>query len=194
MKIAGVVLAGGLSSRMGENKALLSLKGQTLLQRSCDLLNQIGLEDVNVSGDYTGFSCISDEFQSLGPIGGIYSCAKQLFNQMDYMLVLPVDMPYIAEKELRPLVALSTQNISGAYHQNATFPMLIKIDQPLLNYLYQSLVSSKEKKGRSLYKLVRQLNFAELTEDNLASFDNTNTPDEWAECLIRFESMEKEKL
>lgn len=193
MKVAGVVLAGGLSTRMGTNKALLSLQGQTLLARSQLLLTELGLSDCWISGDFDGFRCIPDQFATLGPIGGIYSCAQKLQNDCDYLLVLPVDMPYITERELRPLIVLAEQQVSGAYQKNATFPMLIKINEALLEYLYTCLVQTTEKKGRSLYRMVRTLNFIPLAESELASFDNTNTPDEWAECLTRFDQMEKEQ-
>ena len=37
-KITGLVLAGGRSSRMGTNKALLEINGETLLNRAVRLL------------------------------------------------------------------------------------------------------------------------------------------------------------
>ena len=53
MPCIGVVLAGGKSSRMGEDKALLKLaNGNTLLQQSIHLLQTAGIEEVVVSGRY----------------------------------------------------------------------------------------------------------------------------------------------
>ena len=187
MKIAGIVLAGGLSSRMGTNKALLSLQGNTLLTRTEALLQRLDLDKVCISGEYADFHCIADEFPQLGPIGGIYSCAKALIDDFDYMLVLPVDMPFITAAELSPLLQLTENNVSGAFHENATFPMLIQLNQKLINYLYHCLVETTEKKGRSLYRMVRTLDFTTLVESEITSFDNTNTPDEWRQCLTRFE-------
>lgn len=193
MKIAGIVLAGGLSTRMGTNKALLSLQGDTLLSRARHVLQSLDLDSCWISGDYPELPCIPDRFSALGPIGGIYSCACQLQEQSDYLLVLPVDMPYISHRELQPLLNLTSEGVGGAYYDHATFPVLIKLDQPLLDYLHNCLVNSTEKRGRSLYRMVRQLDFVCLAEDQSASFDNTNTPDEWLSCLTRFEHME-EKL
>ena len=53
-KIAGIVLAGGKSSRMGQNKALLSYRGQPLIEHMQRLIGQAGLQDVYISGDVPG--------------------------------------------------------------------------------------------------------------------------------------------
>lgn len=187
MKIAGIVLAGGLSTRMGTNKALLSLQGDTMLNRARRVLQSLEIDSCWISGDYPDLPCIPDRFSALGPIGGIYSCARQLQGKSDYLLVLPVDMPYITEQELQPLLNLVSEGVAGAYYDHATFPMLIRVDQHLLDYLHNCLVNSTEKRGRSLYRMVRKLDFVCLTEEQPACFDNTNTLDEWQSCLTRFE-------
>ena len=48
--LAGVVLAGGKSSRMGEDKAQLVWQGETLLDRARQCLRTAGWDDVLVSG------------------------------------------------------------------------------------------------------------------------------------------------
>ena len=74
-KVIGMVLAGGLSSRMGSDKALSPYHGQTLLQHQAALLAIAGLKVV-VSGDYEGFDCIPDRVVRCGPLGGIYLCTN----------------------------------------------------------------------------------------------------------------------
>ncbi|MEJ6077783.1 NTP transferase domain-containing protein [Vibrio sp. 1-Bac 57] len=78
MNIAGIVLAGGQSSRMGQDKAKLTIEDHTLLSRAVNLLHAAGFEDCYVSGDYQGFNCIPDTQSELGPIAGIAACATQL--------------------------------------------------------------------------------------------------------------------
>ena len=78
MKIAGIVLAGGQSSRMGQDKAKLTIEDHTLLSRAVNLLQAAGFEDCYVSGNYQGFNCIVDTQSELGPIAGIAACATQL--------------------------------------------------------------------------------------------------------------------
>ena len=49
-KTAGIVLAGGRSSRMGTSKALLRYKDRPLIEHMQNLLHQAGLDDVYISG------------------------------------------------------------------------------------------------------------------------------------------------
>ena len=48
--ISVVILAGGQSSRMGKNKALLMREGKTQLQHCVDLMTEMGFAEVKVSG------------------------------------------------------------------------------------------------------------------------------------------------
>ena len=96
MKIAGIILAGGLSTRMAQDKATLLLGKKTLLARNVSLLSALNLNDVFVSGDYQGFQCIQDLHTSLGPIGGLHACVEMLFNDFDALFVIPVDMPLLS--------------------------------------------------------------------------------------------------
>lgn len=97
----GVVLAGGQSSRMGQDKALLPFKGETLLHHQVQLLRHV-CSRVVVSGEYAGFDCVPDSVMKCGPISGIYSVAKQFPSAA--LLVVPVDMPQLTEQHLNRLL------------------------------------------------------------------------------------------
>ncbi len=98
--IVGVVLAGGQSSRMGQDKAMLPFKGETLLHHQVQLLRRI-CSHVVVSGEYPGFDCVPDCVPKYGPISGIYSVAKQIPSAA--LLVVPVDMPQLTVEHLNRL-------------------------------------------------------------------------------------------
>ena len=101
--IVGAVLAGGQSSRMGQDKAMLPFKGETLLHHQVQLLRRI-CSHVVVSGEYPGFDCIPDSVAKYGPISGIYSVAKRFQNTA--LLVVPVDMPQLTEEHLNRFLAM----------------------------------------------------------------------------------------
>jgi len=79
--VAGIVLAGGLSTRMGgQDKCLLELEGQTLLQRAVDrLAPQVGAIAINANSKDAGYRqpglpVVRDSFTGYaGPLAGVLS-------------------------------------------------------------------------------------------------------------------------
>lgn len=93
----GVVLAGGRSSRMGEDKALIELAGRSLLDRALDIL-QPHVNDLLVIGDpakygHVGPFVMPDDVPGIGPLGGINTALHYALH--DRVIVLAVDMPNV---------------------------------------------------------------------------------------------------
>jgi molybdenum cofactor guanylyltransferase len=91
------VLAGGQSTRMGRDKALLRLGGQTLLERALAVAHRIAPK-VAVLGSRqkyatTGERIIEDQFPGCGPLAGIH--AALVATDTDLNLILSVDMPFV---------------------------------------------------------------------------------------------------
>lgn len=109
----GVVLAGGLSSRMGEDKAQLSrlqkstkpsqyheTKSQpNMLDFSKQLLRDAGINNVIVSGDNHQ---VPDLIPHSGPVGGIYSVLAHYPEHLQpkSLLILPVDLPLMTPEAI----------------------------------------------------------------------------------------------
>jgi len=94
-----VVLAGGQSRRMGQDKCLLRLKqnGATLLEHTLKVASQLRNCSVILSGEARSEfqTAVPDlpQFQSLGPLGGVASVLKTFELNDKLVLVLPIDMP-----------------------------------------------------------------------------------------------------
>ena len=104
-----VILAGGQSSRMGRDKALLEVGGKTLLARQVELARETGAAEVFISSradtDYSAFGCrvLEDELQAAGPLAGI---ARGLAVAREpLLLVLAVDMAGMTGDFLKTLHA-----------------------------------------------------------------------------------------
>ena len=92
-QIAGVILAGGKSTRMRTNKALIHYRGARLIDYIADTIKRANLH-VYVSGDIAPFSCIPDLIIDIGPLGGIISSVDFLRAQgIQAAIFVPVDMP-----------------------------------------------------------------------------------------------------
>ena len=76
-RFSAAVLAGGLSSRMGRDKAALPFDGTTLLDFQVGKLRALGVKDIMISGSeqkIPGARPISDVYPRKGPLSGIHAC------------------------------------------------------------------------------------------------------------------------
>jgi len=111
-EITGFVLAGGLSSRMGEDKSLLLFKGKPLVMYAIDALKPI-CDQVIISSnhqvyEFTGCQVWPDELPVQAPINGLYSCLKR--SKTDWNIILTCDMPYAGSPMFSYLLKQATGN------------------------------------------------------------------------------------
>ena len=94
--VAGAVLAGGASSRMGRPKALIEIDGRTLLDRAVGALTAAAIDPVIVVGgdqaaiEAAGHRFVPDEYPGEGPLGGIISALGAV--DTDLVVVLACDL------------------------------------------------------------------------------------------------------
>lgn len=194
MKIAGVVLAGGLSTRMGQDKAQLRLAEQSLLARNVALLSTLPLAQVYVSGHYPDYTCISDLNATLGPIGGLHACGEYLYKQYDAMFIIPVDMPLLSDVDCLHLMQQFTQYPQGVFYAQATFPMLLPLNRAVKAYLCAAVTATANKQ-RSLYRMLNTLNVHAISTPPAQAyrFQNSNTPEQWADCVATYHALNSSK-
>ncbi len=103
-QLTAFVLAGGKSTRMGEDKAFLALKGRTLLDRALDTVRALTPE-VIIVGERSRFSrfgtVVEDVFRDRGPLGGIHAALTA--TATDLNLILALDMPFVEKSFLKYL-------------------------------------------------------------------------------------------
>ena len=109
--IAGVLLAGGKSTRMGTDKALLQLHGRPLISYSADTLRQVFKTVIlaaNSSGryDFLRLQSVPDMYTDCGPLGGIHAALTYL--PMEKIFVLACDTPYVPSDLVRYLISQET--------------------------------------------------------------------------------------
>ena len=99
--ITGFILAGGKSSRMGTEKALLSVYGKTLIDLAIAQARCI-CEDILIVGPKETFSAygriVADVFQGCGPLGGVHAALGR--SQTELNLMIAVDTPFISKEFL----------------------------------------------------------------------------------------------
>jgi molybdenum cofactor guanylyltransferase len=104
--LTAFVLAGGKSTRMGQDKAFVKCHGRTLVECALNLALSV-TSDVRIVGNARKFGAyatvIEDTFPDCGPLGGIH--AALLGTQSGMNLMLAVDMPFLSPQFLQFLIA-----------------------------------------------------------------------------------------
>lgn len=99
--LSGFVLAGGKSTRMGRDKAALTLDGRTLLETALSVLRQVARE-VFILGSpqlYGAYgTVIADIFPGCGPLGGIHAALSR--TTTPFNLIIAVDTPFLSAEFL----------------------------------------------------------------------------------------------
>jgi molybdopterin-guanine dinucleotide biosynthesis protein A len=122
--LAGLVLAGGRSERLGRDKAAIPIRGETLLAHAVALVAEVA-SDVRVAVrpeqlDDTlraRFVTLADEAALAGPAAGILAAHRQRPDAA--WLVLACDMPHVTRAMLAALVAARARTSAGVAFRGA---------------------------------------------------------------------------
>ena len=106
--VTGVILAGGHSSRMGSNKALLPYRGGRFVEAIQRLLHDIFPEVIMVANNpkqYDFLPCrkVPDLYEGMGVLAGIHSGLYHSSNPA--IFAVACDMPYLVEGLIRQLAS-----------------------------------------------------------------------------------------
>lgn len=196
-QLSGFVLAGGKSTRMGQDKAAVTLNGRTLLEHALAALREV-CREVAILGKYELYGTLApvyeDIFPGCGPLGGIHAALSN--SQTQYNLIIGVDTPFLAPGLLAYLAQRATA--TGAI---VTTPEIDDYQQPLCTVYSRDFLDIAEhalKLGN--YKIVplfpreRTLVIKESELKRFAfpadMFDNLNTPEDLARARRRFSGMD----
>ena len=155
-EISGFVLAGGRSSRLGRDKALLPWppnafaegNSQTLLQHSIARLQSV-CTTVSVCANRDDFpfggKVIPDALPGTGPLGGIVAALES--STTDWNLMLAVDLPFLPVGVLQALAACARSGRESEAASNRRSPqtpacILPELDgwpQPLCGLYHRAL-------------------------------------------------------
>jgi len=179
MPLIGVVLAGGLSSRMGRDKALLPWHGRPLIEHQIDTMLAAGVQAVQVSGNRPDYQGVADPVPQAGPLGGIAGIAVACPDGA--LLIVPVDMPRLQPSLLVRLRDASS--VAGCVRfKDHVLPMRLQLDAHCRDALH-TLLASHDQRARSLRALQERVGVQELplSVDEAAQLIDCNTEETWRE-------------
>lgn len=167
----GVVLAGGQSSRMGQDKAQLEFNGECLVDRAQQLLKRVGAQNIWVNSSAQGN--LADIYPNQGPLAGIHAALQQ---SKQNLLVIPVDMPLLTINLLQTLVERGQTLRRCTYYFDNPLPLFVVYSAPVLPYLQQVLT---EQGSRSVKHFLQSQASVELATKDDHCLVNVNTPNQW---------------
>ena len=187
--VNGLVLAGGQSRRMGQDKALLDRDGQTQLAYLAGLLDE-KVERVFVStradqkndGERGKYAQIVDRYDDMGPLAGILSAMEE-HPDSDW-LVVACDLPNINGETITHLL----KNCSADHPFTAYISSHDGLPEPLCAIYRASSIGiiqrfADEEINCPRKILIRSDTFL-LEQTTPDSLDNINTPDDLADSIL----------
>jgi molybdopterin-guanine dinucleotide biosynthesis protein A len=125
--ITGFVLAGGKSTRMGRDKAAVSLNGRTLLETALEAARAVS-QDTYILGSpelYSRYApAVVDIFPGCGPLSGIHAALTQ--TKTEFNLMIGVDTPFLSAGLLQYIVDKAVDSRAVV-----TAPVINDYPQPL---------------------------------------------------------------
>jgi molybdopterin-guanine dinucleotide biosynthesis protein A len=193
-KVAGIVLAGGKSTRMGTSKAWLPFGSETMLQRVVRILNTVVAPIVVVAAAGQDLPPLADdviitrdEREDRGPLEGIRAGLKALPPSVDTAYITSCDVPLLVPGFVTEMIDLAAgfdatvMEIDGFPH-----PLSAIYRRAVLPHV-EELLSHDRLRPVFLYDRVktRKVGPAEITADpELKTLRNLNSPDDYQRALV----------
>jgi molybdopterin-guanine dinucleotide biosynthesis protein A len=183
-KSTAIVLAGGKSSRMGEDKSLLPVNGMPLIQHIIQQLD--GHFDEMLIGantpenySFTKLRVVKDIEKDKGPLMGIYSCLQQSENDINF--ITACDIPEMNIKLIKNMINLS-----------ANFDIVMPVSgegkhEPLYAIYRKSVLSRAQQilssNGRRVIELLNGSKVKLIDFSDQKWYQNINIKDDYLEFI-----------
>jgi len=194
--VTGIILSGGKSTRMGENKSLLKLGTLTAIERVTRLMKKIFEKVIlitNTPDEYTflNIPMFEDVYRYMGPLAGIHS--GLLHSNTKENFVISCDIPLMTEEMIKFLVDYKTdkpvtvcradgfvQQLAGRY---SAF-LLPQIEKSFLNEEKEIRTGEQKKRKCKVLSLLEKagaeiINASDLEFYKEGIFFNMNRPEDY---------------
>jgi molybdopterin-guanine dinucleotide biosynthesis protein A len=191
MKAAAIILAGGKSSRMGTNKALLKINEKTNIERTRDALKLLFDDIILVTNEtetyeFLEMNMTSDHYPGMGPLAGVH--AGLTASDYDVNFIVACDMPFVS-------VELAEALVHACGHYDAVIPVINGRQHPLFAVFHKKIAGeaakSIEEGNLRMKHLLDRLNVLYVTESELQTYNqvdlervffNMNHPNEYEDA------------
>jgi molybdopterin-guanine dinucleotide biosynthesis protein A len=186
--VTGIVLAGGASQRMGQNKAFLELAGRPLIEVVIERMVSVCVEVLVVAGDVqpyasSGVRLVEDRFRGVGALGGLHAGLEAATHELT--LVVGCDMPFLNPDLLRAFAGwVEGFDVAVLRHTDEKYmePLHSAYRRTCLPVI-EAAIRARRRRIVSFFPhvRVRYVTPADVIpfDPDLRSFHNVNTLEEW---------------
>jgi FdhD protein len=192
LPVTAAVLAGGRSMRMGVDKTLLPVDGETLLARVVEVVEAVcdhtvvvtnRPEQIAEAGLPADTAVLIDEVPNQGPLGGLVTALREAPDE--WVLAVAADIPYLEPAVIRALWdARDSARVVVTVTESGVEPLLALYHRDCLPVARRVLASGR----RRLVAIFPEVPVVELSlealraaDPSLRSLVNVNTPEDLAE-------------
>jgi molybdenum cofactor guanylyltransferase len=182
-KTTGIILSGGKSIRMGENKAFIEIDGVPIIRRIHNLFKELFQEIIIVTNQKELFSnfeakIYSDIFPNKGVLGGLYTGI--FFSTFNFSFCVACDMPFIKKSLVQYLLNhIKEEDVIVPQTKDGLQPLHAIYSKNCLEPI-KKVIEQGKYKITDIYDLVK---VKIIQENEFISFDpmrksfiNVNTP------------------
>ncbi|GET20239.1 molybdenum cofactor guanylyltransferase [Prolixibacter denitrificans] len=179
LDLGGIVLSGGKSTRMGQDKGFVLFDDKPLVQYAIDLLEKF-TPDIIISANHEeykklGYPVVEDKFTDCGPVAGLYSSLKA--SSHDWNLILSCDVPLVNEEVLTLLLDQRRGKGAVPVHEGKLEPLVALYHRDLYKVFEKSIKNGNfQLRGIIKQAEIHLVSFDDLMTQNPRLFDNFNTP------------------
>jgi molybdopterin-guanine dinucleotide biosynthesis protein A len=178
--LTAIILTGGKSSRMGQDKGLTLYKGIPLINYSIKVMQEVPVTEIIISANNAaykqfGLYYIIDNHKGIGPIAGLQAALQASSHYTN--LIIPCDTPFLEKEIYTELLNPKYQNSDAVIlrHNNGKLEPLIAV------YRKSALKTIETQISNQQYKLIEL--FDKLKADFIEVQDhwnvkNINTPED----------------
>lgn len=192
--ITGIILSGGKSSRMDENKSFLKIGNKTIIERILELMKSIFTNVIIITNTldeykFLDVSLYEDIYKWKGPLAGIHS--GLMHSKTEKNFVISCDTPLMTKEMVEYILNFKTEKPitfceAAGYHQ----PLVGVYKKEVVTEIEMLLNTNNEKTDRSLYHFLKIVSAeiihpGDLYMYNDEIFFNVNKKEDY-EKLLKF--------
>ncbi len=198
--ITGIILAGGQSSRMGTNKALLKIGDRTVIEimaRLMESLFESVIISTNTLNEYSFLDCplVEDKYKNAGPLGGMHASLQQSATERNF--VISCDVPLMSKEMIEYFCDCASEKQIIICNAAGYLQPLIGIYEKRLLPLIEKFLrenenqSEERSKHLSLHTLIESADTKIIDVTSLAFYSdklfyNLNNKDDFEEIKNQF--------